>query len=119
MGVNKMTNTYGSLEERRIRYTATFNDLHDLVHYDPRIDPVGLTEEQVFDDFNGCVVEELYFEMDYKILKLQNEIEQMRSLKRDLLAVKDRIKTLEAEKGKEKGQTILKSWSPDLSEYGL
>ena len=62
-----MTNTYGSLEERRIRYTATFNDLHDLVHYDPRIDPVGLTEEQVFDDFNGCVVEELYFEMDYKI----------------------------------------------------
>jgi|TARA_R110002073_G_C9095173_1_gene548179 hypothetical protein len=114
-----MSDTYGSLEERRIRYTATFNDLHDLVHYDPRIDPIRLTEEQVFDDFNGCVVEELYFEMNCKIHALESDIVEMKYLKQSLLEIKDRIKTLEAEKGKEKDQTILKSWSPDLSEYGL
>ena len=55
--------------------------LHSIVHYDPRLLPNELTDDQIDDDF----VVELFDDMMNKVVELQADIHEMKQLQRQIV----------------------------------
>tara|TARA_R110000744_G_scaffold181992_1_gene301188 strand:- start:248 stop:505 length:258 start_codon:yes stop_codon:yes gene_type:complete len=78
----------------KLKFAKTFVELSDIVNFDNRCYPIHISLDRILeeDPNNSILIEELYDNMEGKMQSMQNELDQMKSLRTKLTEISDFLK---------------------------